>query len=549
MQYNKGLAFTREERDRLFLRGLLPSKVLGQDIQAERVMVNLRSQRSDVDRLAYLLQLAERNERLFHYVLRGNLTELLPVLQHPNAARYCERFSLMFRALPRGMFVSLEDRGGVGRLLRNWPMRRVKLVSVTDGESLGAAGDWGVQAIGSPLTRLALLAVAGGINPSRCLPCVLDVGTDNARLLADSLYVGLPRRRERGEPARALREEFMTAVRRRFGASLVVDVADMSHAAAQELIVNHRANMPVYSDAVHGLPATVLAGLYAALPAAGGSLSSHTFMLVGDDAELAAVAELLEEAVQREHRGGTVWDARKRIWFVDRAGLLVQDRADLDAVPDHLLPYIQDGPVCGDLLAAVREVKPTVLIGLAKDVPAWAWTADVVREMAAACPRPVLMPLSQHDADGIAGFSELAAQDAYEWSQGAALFADAMTCRTVQVAGEAKHETRAANVAYIFPGLCQGLLLTRATRLREDMLLAASRAVADAVTGERRSWPPPLSSRACLSAGHYHFVWVGVCWWGELFRKTAGGGGAGKGGAAEQSAMRMPVAEHAAPFL
>ncbi|KAL6766187.1 MME6 [Auxenochlorella protothecoides x Auxenochlorella symbiontica] len=515
-KYNKGLAFTREERDKFFLRGLLPAAVLGQDIQAERVVVNIRAQRSDVDRLAYLLALAERNERLFHHVLRGHLAELLPVLQHPTTARYCERFSLMFRSLPRGLFVSLEDAGSVTRLLQNWPMRRVKLVSLTDGSALGAGGDWGVQSIGSPLSRLALMTAVGGVHPSRCLPLVLDLGTDNARLLADPLYVGLRAPRARGEAARALRDELLAGVRRRFGASVLVDAADVDHATAQELVVAHRASLPVYADAVHGVPAAVLAGLYAALPAAGGALSAHRFMLVGDGPDLVAVAELLEEAVQREHRSGTVWEARKRIWLVDAGGLLVRDRPDADAVEDHRLPYVQEeGAAAPSLLDAVRAVRPTVLIGLSAGTPAWAFTQDVLREMAAHCDRPVVMPLSRADADGIAGFGEVSAADAHAWTGGRALFADALTNRSLEVEGVGGREARAANPVYIYPGLCQGVIMSRSTRLREDMLIAAARAVAEAVTDEDRALGalyPPLTAlqdtaasvAAAVAAVAYH---------------------------------------------
>ncbi|KAK2075839.1 hypothetical protein QBZ16_001580 [Prototheca wickerhamii] len=465
-KYNKGLAFTKEERDKLFLRGLLPAAVLGQDIQADRVLTNIRAQRGDVERVSYLLALAERNERLFHFLLRRHLSELLPLLQHPTIARYCDRYSLMFRSLPRGMFVGLDDAGQVASLLQNWPMRRVKLVSLTDGADLGTRGDWGVQSIAVPLSRMALLTAAGG-------------------------------------PARLLREELLAAVRRRFGNSVFVDAADMEYATAAELVVNHRASMPVYADAIHGLPATVLAGLYAALPATGGSLSSQRFLLVGEDPELAAVAELLEEAVQREHRSGTVWEARRAIWMVDGKGLLVRDReSDVYEVADHLLPYIQDDEPADTLLDAVRAVKPTVLIGLSKArPPAWAFGQEVVREMARHCPRPVIMPLSQRDADGIAGFAEVSAADAWEWSDGRALFADALPKSAPGVPlppaleGESEaFEPRPANVAWVFPGLCHGVFLARSTRLREDMLLAAARAVAEAVTDEDRAagalYPP-----------------------------------------------------------
>jgi malate dehydrogenase (oxaloacetate-decarboxylating)(NADP+) len=182
-KFSKGLAFSPDERERLYLRGLLPPAVLSQATQAERVLANLRGLPGDVAKVGYLLSLQERNERLFYWVLRHHAAEAAPLLQHPAIGAYCAQYSLMFRSTPRGLYLALADKGHVFSILKNWPERRVKAICLTDGAAVGTQGDLGVQAACAPIARLAMLTAVGGVDPSTCLPVTLDAGTDNERLL------------------------------------------------------------------------------------------------------------------------------------------------------------------------------------------------------------------------------------------------------------------------------------------------------------------------------------------------------------------------------
>jgi hypothetical protein len=174
-KYNKGLAFSETERDRLYLRGLLPPAVLSQEVQLERTVLNIRSKDSDLEKYTYLTSLQERNERLFYRVLIENFEELLPVVHTPTVRLACQKYGLMFKSLPRGLFITLEDKGRVFRILKNWPERNVKVVVVTDGERVGNLGDLGVQAVGVPISKLSLYTACGGIAPAVCVPVVIDV--------------------------------------------------------------------------------------------------------------------------------------------------------------------------------------------------------------------------------------------------------------------------------------------------------------------------------------------------------------------------------------
>lgn len=500
MQYNKGLAFSYQERDKLYLRGLLPPAVLSQDIQAERVLLNIRSMRSSVQKLTYLMSLQERNERLFFYVLENNMEELVPLMQYPAIAEYCNEYSLMFRSLPRGLFLSLEDKGHISSMIKNWPQRRIKAICLTDGERVGTLGDLGVQAIGVPISRLGLFTALGGLDPTSCLPVTIDNGTNTESLLSDPIYVGVRHRRVKGDAYYELMDEFMTSVRRRYGTSVLIDLEDMEYSTQHKLLATYRGTFPMYSDAHFGFPTLCVAAILAAHQSTNLSLSEHRYLLVGDSPALTSIAEMLEEAMQRETRGTTVVDARKAIHLFDSKGLVVHDRQDIDDLEDHTLPYIQDGPMCSDLSKAVESIKPTVLIGLSDGAPAHAFSQQVLREISKGAERPIIMPMSLWGVDGTPGASEVSAKDAYAWTDGRCFFADRLTSEPVTLpkTGKVVHPSQ-LNTAHIFPGIGLGTLMSRVTRLREEMFVEVAKTLARLVDDEAREkgslLPPICQSR------------------------------------------------------
>lgn len=485
MQYNKGLAFNHQERDRLYLRGLLPPAVLSQEIQAERVLLNIRGMDSDIQKVTYLLALQERNERLFFHVLQHHIEELTPLLQYPAVGEYCKEYSLMFRSLPRGLYLSLEDKGHVSTIIKNWPERRVKTICLTSGEAVGTLGDLGVQAIGAPISRLALYTAIGGVNPSTCLPVTIDNGTNREELLTDPLYVGVHHRRVWGDDYYELLDEFFAAVRRRYGASVLIELEGMSWENQNKILATYRGTFPVYSDAHYGLPTLALAAVMATQPSTNKTLGEHRFVLVGESAVLTTVAEMIEDAIQRDSRVGTVLEARQAIHLVDSKGLVVRSRADAEDLEDHKLPYIQDGAECPDLLSVVKQVKPTVLIGLSDGAPPHAFTKEVLEAMAEGTDRPIILPMSLRTPEGEVGAAEVSAADAYAWTKGRCFFADRFTTGEVNHPGGKAYVT-ALNPVHVFPGVGLGTLLSRSTRLREEMFVEVAKTLARLVSDEGR---------------------------------------------------------------
>ena len=255
---NKGSAFTREERKALGLEGLLPPEVTTQEQQLTRFMESLRRLPDDLEKFIALNALHDRNEALFFRVIVDHIDEMQPIIYTPGVGLACQKFSLIFQR-PRGMFISINNKGRIAELLRNWP-NRAGLIVVTDGERILGLGDLGANGMGIPIGKLALYAACAGVDPALCLPVMLDVGTDNPTLLADPHYLGLRQRRERGAAYDAFLEEFMHAAQQAFP-GVVIQFEDFGNTTAFRLLEKYRNSACVFNDDIQGTAAVALAGL------------------------------------------------------------------------------------------------------------------------------------------------------------------------------------------------------------------------------------------------------------------------------------------------
>ena len=236
----QGLAFSNQERATLHLRGLLPPAVLDLDTQMKRVMINIRMKASDLERYGYMQSLQERNENLFYSVLRKHIDELLPIVHLPTVREACKKYGLMFKSLPRSLFITQQDTGNIVQVLKNWPERRIKVVMITTGHNVGAAGDLGVHAVNATIAKLSLITAVGGVAPPLCLPILVDLGTDNEELLKSQFYSGLRHKRVSGDSAQDLLHEIMSAVEQRFGKQTLVFFEDMMYRDSQRLLSQYR---------------------------------------------------------------------------------------------------------------------------------------------------------------------------------------------------------------------------------------------------------------------------------------------------------------------
>ncbi|KAL7182156.1 hypothetical protein ACSBR1_040965 [Camellia fascicularis] len=470
--FNKGLAFSEKERDAHYLRGLLPPAVSTQGLQEKKIMHNLRQYDVPLHKYVALMDLQERNERLFYKLLIDNVEELLPLVYTPVVGEACQKYGSIYRR-PQGLFISLKEKGKILEVLKNWPEKSIQVIVVTDGERILGLGDLGCQGMGIPVGKLSLYTALGGVRPSACLPITIDVGTNNEKLLNDEFYIGLRQKRATGQEYAELLHEFMCAVKQNYGEKILIQFEDFANHNAFELLAKYRNTHLVFNDDIQGTASVVLAGLIAALKLVGGTLADHTFLFLGAGEAGTGIAELIALEISKK-TNAPVEETRKKIWLVDSKGLVVSSRKE--SLQHFKQPWAHEHEPVKELLNAVKAIKPSVLIGTSG--VGKTFTKDVVEAMTSFTEKPLILALSNPTSQ-----SECTAEEAYTWSQGRAIFASGSPFEPVEYDGK-NFMPGQANNAYIFPGFGLGLIMSGTIRVHDDMLLAASEALAAQVTEE-----------------------------------------------------------------
>ncbi len=461
---NKGTAFTLAERDVLGLRGLLPPRVHTIDEQIVRVMENLRRKQSPLEKYIFLSALQGRNQTLFYRVLIDHLEELMPIVYTPTVGEACQAYGHIFRG-PAGLYVSRHDRGRIEPMLRNWRNAAdVRVIVVTDGERILGLGDLGTNGMGIPCGKLALYTACAGIPPQACLPVAIDTGTGNEALRNDPLYLGVREPRLRGPEYDALLEEFVVAVQAVFPGALL-QFEDFATANAFALLSRYRERLLTFDDDIQGTAAVAVAGIISALRLTGGKLRDQRLLFLGAGEAGTGIADLFVAMLGEE--GVPPAEARRCCWFVDSKGLVVASRRDLAA---HKRPYAHEASPVSELRTAVRELRPTALIGVSGSTGAF--TQPVLEEMARINERPIVFSLSNPTSK-----AECTAEQAYGWTHGRAIFASGSPFPEVKGEGR-RFLPGQGNNAYIFPGVGLGVVASQASRVTDEMFSASARALA-----------------------------------------------------------------------
>jgi malate dehydrogenase (oxaloacetate-decarboxylating)(NADP+) len=475
----KSIAFTRKERLRLGLQGLLPHAVASHKQLVDRAMDALRSMPRDLDRYMTLSSMQERNERLFYWTVIDHLDEVLPWIYTPTVGDACREFSHIVKE-PKGFYITPDDKGRIAKILNNWPERDIRVIVITDGERILGLGDLGANGMGIPVGKLALYTACAGIPPKQCLPVMFDVGTNNQALIDDPAYIGYPKRRVSGRAYFALMDEFVDAVQKKYPDALI-QFEDFLTPNAYALLNRYRDRVLCFNDDIQGTAAVALAGVYASTRVIGRPFHDLRIMFLGAGSAATGIADLMTSAFV--NAGLSEADARRHLWFVDMNGLVVKSRTDL--MP-HNLPYAHDHRPLG-FVEAIDTLKPHVLIG-ATGAPG-TFTQEVVERMSALNARPVLFALSNPTSR-----AECTADQAYRWSRGQALFASGSPFGSVTYDGRVCRPGQGNN-AYVFPGIGLGAVVCRARRIPDELFLSAARTLANLVTSqdlESGSLYPPL---------------------------------------------------------
>ncbi len=463
---NKGSAFSEEERRDLALLGLLPPHVADMEEQLARTYENFTRKQTDLERYIFLAALHDRNETLFYRLLQDHIAEMAPIVYTPTVGLVCQQYSHIYRR-PRGLYVDFPHQADMETLLAHAePGKDTQVIVVTDGERILGIGDQGVGGMGIPVGKLALYSVCAGIHPAATLPIVLDVGTDNEKLLGDPLYLGWHHKRVRGQAYDDFVEAFVQAVKRAFPHA-VLQWEDFAKGNARRLLNRYQYELCSFNDDIQGTGAVTLAGLLAAVDVTRSRLVDQRVVILGAGSAATGIAEQIVAAMLLD--GLTEQQARSAIWLLDRHGLVHTGRTDLDSTKRAYAQTWQGTPDEPGLAEVVASVHPTVLIGTAAEPGAF--TEAAVREMARHVERPIIFPLSNPTDK-----SEAAPEDLLAWTGGRALVATGSPFAPVAYEGREVAIGQCNNM-FIFPGMGLGVTASGARFVTQEMFVAAAQAL------------------------------------------------------------------------
>ena len=491
---NKSTGFTEAERQALGLVGLVPDVTESIETQLSRVLLQLKGKATDLDRFIHLMNLLETNQTLFYHTLMSDPARFLYIVYDPTIGEACLKFDEIFRR-PAGMYLSISRKGHVKEVLRNWPVKDVRVICVTNSGRILGLGDLGANGMGIPIGRLQLYTAAAGVPPEGLLPMYLDSGTNNETYLHDPLYLGLRQRRPSTEELYAFVDEFVEAVQEVFP-NCCIHFEDWTGTDAIALLARYRDKVCSYNDDIQGTGGVTLAGLINSLKITGGVLREQRVLFLGAGSAAIGLADLIVSAQVQQGVAPEV--ARQRIRMFDTQGLVVARRPGLAA---HKRPYAHNLPPskpfnhlelaseCPQIVGAVEDFKPTALIGVS--TVGRLFSREVVEAMSRLNERPIIFalsnPIEKH---------ECLPEQAYAWSGGKAVYAGGVQFPPVHLAGLTFLPSQANNL-YIFPAVGMAIYATNAKRVTDEMFIEAAHAVADQVTSDQLKLGmlfPPQSS-------------------------------------------------------
>lgn len=470
---NKGTAFTEDERDTFALHGLLPPHIGTLEEQRDRRMKAFAALPNDFARYSFMRDLQDTTETLFYSLIAHNMETMLPIVYTPAVGEGCQRFSEIWRK-PRGLFISYPNRNRIDQILADPRFDDVRCIVVSDGERILGLGDQGAGGMGIPIGKMALYTALGGIPPEHCLPVLLDVGTDNEELLHNPIYIGWQHHRVRGQEYNDFVEQFVQAVKRRWP-HILLQWEDFAGTNALELLARYRDRLCTFNDDIQGTAAVTTATLLAAINATGVPLKEQKIVMFGSGSAGIGIIDLLIAEMKEE--GLTEQQARDRIYAFNRYGLLIEgcrggrpSQQPLMRKRSDIAGWKLEGGQDISLLDVVRNAGITVLVGVSAQ--AATFTEDVVRSVAANAQRPIIFPLSNPTSK-----SEAIPADIMRWTDGRALIGTGSPFAPVDVNGRLVPISQVNN-SYIFPGLALGILVSRARRVTDSMIMAAAKTLA-----------------------------------------------------------------------
>lgn len=493
---NKGSAFSQRERESFNLAGLLPPRFETIEEQVERCYQQYSSFQDNLNKHIYLRAIQDNNETLYYRLVRDHIEEMMPIIYTPTVGDACEQFSDIYRS-SRGLFISYEDRHSIDDILRNATKGKVKVIVVTDGERILGLGDQGIGGMGIPIGKLSLYTACGGISPAYTLPVMLDVGTNNEKLLNDPMYMGARHPRIGQQEYDEFLELFIKAVKRRWP-NVMLQFEDFAQPNAMPLLKRYRDEICSFNDDIQGTAAVTVGTLLAACRVKGTRLSDQKVVFVGAGSAGCGIAEQVISQMVSE--GISEEQARSQIFMVDRFGLLSEGMQGLRDFQQALVQSneaLSQWQYSGDyasLLDVMHCAEPGIIIGVSGQPGLF--TEQVIRAMASSHENPIIFPLSNPSKQ-----VEAHPSDVLAWTQGRAIIATGSPFGSVEYDGQ-QYVIPQCNNSYIFPGIGLGAIAIKAKRITDEMLMAASETLASSsplANDGKGSLLPPLTEIESLS--------------------------------------------------
>ncbi|XQW84341.1 NAD-dependent malic enzyme [Thalassotalea piscium] len=471
---NKGSAFTAKERQNFNLMGLVPPRYESIEEQVERAYMQYSSFHTNLNKHIYLRAIQDNNETLFFKLIQAHITEMMPIIYTPTVGDACEQFSDIYRS-SRGIFVSYEERRNIDDILRNATKNKVKIIVVTDGERILGLGDQGIGGMGIPIGKLSLYTACGGISPAYCLPVMLDVGTNNEKLLNDPMYMGWRHKRISQEQYDEFLEMFINAVKRRWP-HVLLQFEDFAQPNAMPLLTRYRDQICCFNDDIQGTASVSVGTLLAACRSKGARLSQQKVVFVGGGSAGCGIAEQIISQMIKE--GASPEKARSQVYMVDRNGLLTEGMEGLRDFQEKLAQKtsaVSDWDILGEyasLLEVVQAAKPDILIGVSG--VAGLFTEEVIKTMKSHCKLPIIFPLSNPVRQ-----VEATPEQVIHWTDGEVIVATGSPFDPIEYKGKIFNIVQCNN-SYIFPGIGLGVVSANINRITDEMLIVASETLAQA---------------------------------------------------------------------
>ncbi|MFT9003715.1 MAG: malolactic enzyme [Liquorilactobacillus hordei] len=467
---NKGTAFTKEEREKLGLVGILPSKIQTLEEQTEQAYAQFQSKPSLLEKRIFLMNLFNENVTLFYHLMDQHVVEFMPVVYDPVVADSIEQYNEIYTNPQQAAFLSIDRPEDIETTLKNASDGRdIRLIVVTDAEGILGMGDWGVNGVDIAVGKLMVYTAAAGINPAQVLPVSIDSGTNNQKLISDPMYLGNRHARVAGKPFLDFIDKFVEAQQRVFPESLL-HFEDFGRANAQVILDSYKDKIATFNDDIQGTGMIVLAAVIGAMKISKQGLKDQKFLTFGaGTAGMGIVNQILNELVQE---GLTKEEARKHFYLVDKQGLLFNDTPDLTPAQKAFTrdrSEFANAEELTNLAAVVKAVHPSVMVGTSTQPGTF--TEEIVKEMAAHTERPLIFPLSNPTK-----LAEAKAEDLIKWTNGKALISTGIPAADVEYNGTTYHIGQGNN-ALIYPGLGFGLVASTAKKLTQETISAAIHAL------------------------------------------------------------------------